>query len=141
VKLFLNNKQFSVSSVDIDKNQSQIVKLNFTLKEHGIQHGRVSIIDNPITFDDDFFFTLQTSPKLEILSINSNNPNPYLSRLFSNNNEIEIKNMSEKTIDFNDFDNYPFIILNELSEFSSGLVSEIKRFREQGGDILIIPSE
>ena len=141
VKLFINNKQISVSSVDIDKNQSQIVKLNFTLKEHGIQHGRVSIIDNPITFDDDFFFTLQTSPKLEILSINSNNPNPYLSRLFSNNNEIEIKNMSEKTIDFNDFDNYSFIILNELSEFSSGLVSEIKRFREQGGDILIVPSE
>ncbi|MDY4789029.1 MAG: BatA domain-containing protein [Bacteroidales bacterium] len=141
VKLFINNKQISVSSADIDENQSQIVKLNFTLKEHGIQHGRVSIIDNPITFDDDFFFTLQTSPKLEILSINSNNPNPYLSRLFSNNNEIEIKNMSEKTIDFNDFDNYSFIILNELSEFSSGLVSEIKRFREQGGDILIVPSE
>lgn len=141
VKLFINNKQISVSSADIDKNQSQIVKLNFTLKKHGIQHGRVSIIDNPITFDDDFFFTLQTSPKLEILSINSNNPNPYLSRLFSNNNEIEIKNMSEKTIDFNDFDNYSFIILNELSEFSSGLVSEIKRFREQGGDILIVPSE
>lgn len=141
VKLFINNKQISVSSADIDKNQSQIVKLNFTLKEHGIQHGRVSIIDNPITFDDDFFFTLQTTPKLEILSINSNNPNPYLSRLFSNNNEIEIKNMSEKTIDFNDFDNYSFIILNELSEFSSGLVSEIKRFREQGGDILIVPSE
>ncbi len=141
VKLFLNNKQISVSSVDIDKNQSQIVKLNFTLKEHGIQQGRVSIIDNPITFDDDFYFTLQTSPKLEILSINSNNPNPYLSRLFSNNNEIEIKNMSEKTIDFNDFDNYSFIILNELNEFSSGLVSEIKRFREQGGDILIVPSE
>ncbi|MEA5100201.1 MAG: BatA domain-containing protein [Bacteroidales bacterium] len=141
VKLFINNKQISVSSADIDKNQSQIVKLNFTLKEHGIQQGRVSIIDNPITFDDDFYFTLQTSPKLEILSINSNNPNPYLSRLFSNNNEIEIKNMSEKTIDFNDFDNYSFIILNELSEFSSGLVSEIKRFREQGGDILIVPSE
>lgn len=141
VKLFLNNKQISVSSVDIDKNQSQIVKLNFTLKEHGIQHGRVSIIDNPITFDDDFYFTLQTTPKLEILSINSNNPNPFIARLFSNNNEIEIKNMSEKTIDFNDFDNYSFIVLNELSEFSSGLVSEIKRFREQGGDILIVPSE
>lgn len=141
VKLFLNNKQISVSSVDIDKNQSQIVKLNFTLKEHGIQQGRVSIIDNPITFDDDFYFTLQTTPKLEILSINSNNPNPFIARLFSNNNEIEIKYMSEKTIDFNDFDNYSFIILNELNEFSSGLVSEIKRFREQGGDILIVPSE
>lgn len=140
VKLFLNNKQHSVSSVDIDKNQSQIVKLNFTLEEHGIQHGRVSIIDNPIIFDDDFFFTLQTSPKLEILSINSNNSNPYISRLFSNNNEIGINNMNEKNIDFNDFDKYSFIILNELSEFSTGLVSEISRFREQDGDILIIPS-
>lgn len=140
VKLFLNSKQVAVSSIDIDKNQVENVKLNFTLQEHGIQHGKVTIIDNPITFDDDFYFTLQTNPKIEVLSINSNNPNPYISRLFSNNNEIGIKDMNEKNIDFNQLNNYSLIILNELTEFSSGLTSEIKRFREQDGDLLIIPS-
>lgn len=141
VKLFIDNKQIAVSSIDIEENQSQNLTMNFTLQKHGIQHGYVNIIDNPITFDDNFYFTLQTNPKIEVLSINSSSSNPYLSRLFSNNNEVALTDMSEKSIDFSDFNKYSLIILNGLNYFSSGLASELSRYRDNGGDILIIPSE
>ncbi len=141
VKLFIDNKQIAVSSIDIEENQSQNLIMNFNLQKHGIQHGYITIIDNPITFDDNFYFTLQTNPKIEVLSINSSSSNPYLSRLYSNNNEIALTDMSEKSIDFTDFNKYSLIILNGLTDFSSGLASELDRYREQGGDILIIPSE
>ncbi|MFA6200373.1 MAG: BatA and WFA domain-containing protein [Bacteroidales bacterium] len=141
VKLFIDNKQIAVSSIDIEENQSQNLIMNFNLQKHGIQHGYITIIDNPITFDDNFYFTLQTNPKIEVLSINSSSSNPYLSRLYSNNNEIALTDMSEKSIDFTDFNKYSLIILNGLTDFSSGLASELGRYREQGGDILIIPSE
>ena len=140
VKLFIDNKQIAVSSIDIEENQSQNLIMNFTLQKQGIQHGYITIIDNPITFDDNFYFTLQTNPKIEVLSINSSSSNPYLSRLYSNNNEIALTDMSEKSIDFTDFNKYSLIILNGLTDFSSGLASEFGRYREQGGDILIIPS-
>lgn len=141
VKLFLDDKQIAVSSIDLEKNQTKNLELNFNLQKHGIQHGRISIIDNPITFDDDFFFTLQTNPTIEVLSINSNNPNPYINQLFSNNKEITLRNMSEKAIDFNEFSNFSLIILNAITEFSSGLASELMRYRENGGSVLIIPSQ
>ncbi|MFA7082624.1 MAG: BatA domain-containing protein [Bacteroidales bacterium] len=140
VKLFLDNKQIAISSIDIEKNQTKNLELTFNLQKHGIQHGRISIIDNPITFDDDFFFTLQTNPTIEVLSINANNPNPYINQLFSNNKEITLRNMSEKAIDFNEFSNFSLIILNAITEFSSGLASELMRYRENGGSVLIIPS-
>jgi hypothetical protein len=142
VKLFLDNKQLSVSSLDIEANQSQSLIMNFVLEKHGIQHGYISLIDNPITFDDNFYFTLQTNPKIEVLSINSETSNPYISHLFSSSNsEISLTDMNEKKIDFTDFSKYSLIILNQLNEFSSGLASELTRYRERGGDILIIPSE
>jgi hypothetical protein len=142
VKLFLDNKQLSVSSLDIEANQSQSLIMNFVLEKHGIQHGYISLIDNPITFDDNFYFTFQTNPKIEVLSINSETSNPYISHLFSSSNsEISLTDMNEKKIDFTDFSKYSLIILNQLNEFSSGLASELTRYRERGGDILIIPSE
>lgn len=141
VKLFIDNKQIAVSSIDIEENQSQNLIMNFTLQKHGIQHGYINIIDNPIIFDDNFYFTLQTNPKIEVLSINSSSSNPYLSRLYSNNNEVALTDMSERSIDFTDINKYSLIILNGLTEFSSGLASELVRYREQGGDVVIIPSE
>lgn len=141
VKLFIENKQIAVSSIDIEKKQSKNLTLNFILQKHAIQHGYINIIDNPISFDDNFYFTLQINPKIGVLSINSNGSNPYLYHLFSNNNEIDLTNMDEKSIDFNDFGNYSLIILNALYEFSSGLASEINRYRESGGSVIIIPSE
>lgn len=141
IKLIMDNKQIAVASLDFDKNQTKNLVMTFNLQRHGIQHGRISIIDNPIVFDDDFYFTLQTNPLIEILSIVGDKPNPYINQLFSNNKEISFNNMNEKSIDFKEFGNYSLIILNELKEFSSGLASEISRYRENGGDILIIPSK
>ena len=140
-KLYIDNKQIAVSTVDIEKNQSQNLKMSFTLQKHGIQHGYIKILDNPIVFDDNFFFTIHTNPNIEVLSINSNGSNPYISRLFSNKNEITLTNMQEKSIDFNDFGKYSLIILNALTEFSSGLASELSRFCENGGSVFIIPSQ
>lgn len=141
VKLFLDNKQISVSSIDIEPNESQEITMNFTLQKHGIQYGYVSIIDNPITFDDNFYFTLQTKQAIEVLSINSEAPNPYISKLFSDNNEIKLTNINEKSIDFSTLNKYSLIILNGLIDFSSGLASELSRYRENSGDILIIPNQ
>ncbi|HHT03562.1 MAG TPA: hypothetical protein GX005_04480 [Bacteroidales bacterium] len=141
VKLFIDDKQIAVSSIDIEKNQTKNLEMTFNLQKHGIQHGQISIIDNPITFDDDFFFTIQTNPTIEVLSINANNPNPYINQLFSNNKEISLRNMSEKTIDFNEFSNFSLIILNAITEFSSGLASELIRYRDNGGSVVIIPSQ
>ena len=141
VKLFIEGKQIAVSSIDLEKNQTKNLEMTFNLQKHGIQHGHISIIDNPIIFDDDFYFTLQTNPTIDVLSINAINPNPYINQLFSNNNEISLTNMNEKSIDFNEFGNFSLIILNAISDFPSGLASELLRYRDNGGSILIIPSQ
>ncbi|MDD3725152.1 MAG: BatA and WFA domain-containing protein, partial [Bacteroidales bacterium] len=81
LKLYLNDKQISIASVDIPSNQSEVIEMSFPLESRGIIHGRISILDNPISFDDDFFFTIHTKESINILSINSQSPNPFIQKL------------------------------------------------------------
>ncbi|MFV0500420.1 MAG: BatA domain-containing protein [Bacteroidales bacterium] len=139
LKLYLNDKQISIASVDIPSNQSEVIEMSFPLESRGIIHGRISILDNPISFDDDFFFTIHTKESINILSINSQSPNPFIQKLFSNTPELNLVNINDKSIDFSEFNKYSLIILNSLKTLPSGLVSELKNFRQNNGDIIIIP--
>ena len=139
LKLYLNDKQISIASVDIPSNQSEVIEMSFPLESRGIIHGRISILDNPISFDDDFFFTIHTKESINILSINSQSPNPFIQKLFSNTPELNFVNINDKSIDFSEFNKYSLIILNSLRTLPSGLVSELKNFRQNNGDMIIIP--
>lgn len=139
LKLYLNDKQISIASVDIPSNQSEVIEMSFPLESRGIIHGRISILDNPISFDDDFFFTIHTKESINILSVNSQSPNPFIQKLFSNTPELNLVNINDKSIDFSEFNKYSLIILNSLKTLPSGLVSELKNFRQNNGDIIIIP--
>src|SRR5690554_3436695 len=139
LKLYLNDKQISIASVDIPSNQSEVIEMSFPLESRGIIHGRISILDNPISFDDDFFFTIHTKESINILSVNSQSPNPFIQKLFSNTPELNLVNINDKSIDFSEFNKYSLIILNSLRTLPSGLVSELKNFRQNNGDMIIIP--
>lgn len=140
VNLYINNRQLSLASVDIPKNDSKTLAMSFPLKEKGVHHGRISIMDNPIVFDDDFYFTIDRKDVLRVLSINSISENEHIKKLFSNAGEISLDNMDEGSIDYSAFSSYSLIILNSLKELSSGLASELSSFRDNGGDIIIIPN-
>jgi hypothetical protein len=139
VKLFVDNKQEAVSSCDIEENGVGNVDLNFTIDRYGPINCRVIIEDYPIIFDDALYFTINVKENIGVLSINNDKENEYISRLFKNQTKIKYDNCSKNNIDYAAFSNYSLIILNELDEISSGLSSQLLKYRENGGDILIIP--
>lgn len=141
VKLFINDRQKSLVTVDIKANSTIDVPMSFVVEQTGILKGKIHIIDNPITYDDDFFFTLNINDKLSLLSINGDGENKYINKLFSKDDQITIDNMNESSIDFSKFSQYNTIILNSLNNISSGLAMEINRFRNNGGSVIIVPNK
>ncbi|MDR1725173.1 MAG: BatA and WFA domain-containing protein [Bacteroidales bacterium] len=140
VKLFINGTQTSITSIDIEAKKSLNVTMNFTLQQTGLINGKISLLDNPITFDDDFFFSFNIKDKINLCVINGNKNNIYIERLFAQNNEINIVKMTENNINYNDLPKFSAIILNEIRQMTSGLTSELKRFCENGGTVVIIPN-
>jgi len=149
IKLYINGQQRAVASFNAEVNEQIVVSLSLNIQEAGIQQGKIEINDYPVTFDDQFYFSFNVAKQISILAINSagqksnvpNNENPYLNSLFGKDSLFVLKNSMEDKLDYSDFQNYQFIILNGLKNISSGLSQELKRFVSNGNSILVFPGK
>jgi len=142
-KLFLNKQQLALASFSIDPLSKQEVQFTFECRDAGFNFGSVKIEDYPITFDDELFFAFNSQINISVALINGKDfktPN-YFESLFRSDSLFKLSVQNEQSLDFSPFKTSDVIILNELTEISSGLISEITKFLNQGGTILVIPSQ
>lgn len=141
VKLFIDNQQQSLVNCDIKKNSYVEIPFKVSLNSKGTLEGRVHVIDNPIVYDDDFYFCLNVTDRIKVLSINQNTSNKYLDKLFSNSSEVELQNVMFSNVDFTSLNQYNTIILNGLQSISTGMADQLKRCRDNGVTIVVVPKE
>lgn len=141
-KLILNKEQIAIASFSVEANSSTEIKFTFECKKEGFNYGTIKIEDYPITFDDELFFTFNSKINISVLLVNGNGLKPLnpLNSLFKNDSLFNLFTCTEQAIDYNFFKTSNVIILNQISELSSGLVSELIKYTLQGGAIVLIPS-
>ncbi len=139
VKLLINDIQKAVAGADIPSGNYTDVKLTFTASTPGWQKAMISITDNPVTFDDQYYFSFPVSENSELLVINKETPGPYLAALFAEGGYFKINHTSVKQIDYSAFTDKNTIILDELATISSGLSAELKKYLDIGGTLVIVP--
>lgn len=140
VRLFIENAQRAVATVDIDAGASQDISFSFSNNKSGYIGGHIEINDFPVTYDDIYYFTYKISSEIPVLCINNLVANPFINSVYSIDSIIKLNNTSIKQVDFSSLHAYRLIVLNELPTYSSGLVQEVTAYIENGGNILIIPS-
>ena len=141
-KFFINNQQIALSSFSVSANSKTAIKFTFECKTAGFNRANIKIDDYPINFDDELFFTFNSNPNISITLINGKDlkKEESLSSLFIKDSLFKTLILNEQTIDFGSFRLSDVIILNQLTEISSGLLSELIKFSEKGGAIVIIPN-
>ena len=147
VKLFINGKQRTPASYNVDANSTVDIVLSFASKETGIQQGMVEITDYPVTFDDRFYFSFEVAKNIPVLAINPSqggdagaNGDPSINNLFGNDSLFILQNAAENKLDYSTLSQNRLIILNQLKTISSGLAQELKRFVKGGGSVAVFPS-
>lgn len=142
-KLFLNNVQLAISSFSIQANSKAENVFTFECKKNGINNGKISIEDYPITFDDNLFFSFNASPKINILLINTaaNVSSDAFVKMFSSDSLFNFNFCSENNVNYSTLKKSNVLILNELSRFTSGLIKEIVNFKNNLGSVIIIPNK
>ncbi len=115
------------------------VEMQFTCDNKSYQNGELSIIDNPITFDDKLYFTIKPKRQTEVLIINDKAPNNNITNLYKVDDYYKVWEQNIKQIDYSAFKNKQLIILNEPENISSGLIDEIKKQLLSGAYVFIIP--
>jgi len=93
-------------------------------------------------FDDELFFTFNSKPNINAVQITGKNcqTSGYFKTLMQNDSLFSFHETNEKAIDYALLTNANIVILNELDNFSSGLISEINKYVLNGGHLIFIPS-
>jgi hypothetical protein len=117
--------------------QNQKATVRFTLPEQENIKGRVVIADNGLEYDNQFYFSLETSNDIRVMCINVAENN-FLTRIFTEA-EFLVTNTSLAQLNYSDIASQNLIILNELEKIPNALTLALQAFLNDGGSVAVIP--
>ena len=138
--LHVNSKQKAISNFSILPNESIEIVFKFTPSTSGYKACKISLQDYPISFDDDFYFSFEILDKIKVLSIYHKQPNFAIQSLYENDDAFSFESVNVGQINYESIKNHQLLILEGLSNISSGLLQTIEIFVKEGGSIAIFPN-
>jgi hypothetical protein len=154
LRLLVGDKQRAIASVDVAAHGSATAKMTFAIgdeqtypatswhpSQEGTVQGMVETTDYPITFDDRLYFSLPVVRQVPVMVVGGKGENPFLQRLFSGDSLVRYRQVSANQIDYAQFANGGFIVLDEMHDIPSGMAQTLHQFVEDGGSLLVIPGE
>ncbi|MCP9770531.1 hypothetical protein EGI22_21705 [Lacihabitans sp. LS3-19] len=142
LKLYLDNVQSSTSSVDIPANGSAMAKFNFTVKERGSHKGKVIFDDQPITFDNDYYFVLNASPTIRVLHLfGQRSSQNYIAKMYANDSLFNFQSSPISNFDPGQIQNADLVVLEGISTLDGETKLAIETFLSDGGSVAISPSD
>ena len=131
-----NRKKLVAKTMVSLKKQKQVIP--FTIPKKAF-HGSVSLVDNGLTFDNTYYFSIGESQKTKVISIGEVAKSSFLSRIYTND-EFEYQNSTLAQLDYNLIENQDAIVLNEVEEIPLALQTTLQSFVKKRGNLILIPS-
>jgi hypothetical protein len=141
-RLFLSEQQLSIAAYSLESGATKEVIFTFECKENGFNFGFIKIDDYPVTFDDRLYFAFNSKVSIRTVLINSKDQtaaDPF-EKLFKTDSLFQFTVYNEKAVDYGSFASTDVVVLDQLSSVSTGLISELAKFVERGGNIFVVPS-
>jgi len=139
VSLFNDEKLIAKSAINLDSSGQTENQVVFTIPRDIKFDGRLSIEDASLQYDNTLYFNLGNAEKIKVLSINQADDG-FLRKLYSED-EFEYTSINFDQLDYNRLLNQNLVVLNELENIPNSLVNALDKFTQDGGTVLIIPSE
>ena len=141
LQLIINGTQKSVASASIPASSNNTIDITYTNTDAGFKHCSLVITDASITNDDAYYFSYTVAEKIKVLEIMGNTAATQAVRaVFADDPFYEWNSLNETAIDFSRFAGMNLIVVNQLRNLSSGLLSELNKFMESGGSVVVIPA-
>lgn len=140
ISLYINGQQKTVGGFTVNANSSIETILSFTINQSGWQKCELSIVDNPITFDDKLYFSFQANAEAKVYVINGISNNSFINNVYATDPYFNVSNTSINQIDYSQLKKSGLIILNEIETYQTGLSNELKEYITNGGDAIFFPS-
>ncbi|APG66422.1 hypothetical protein LPB136_05330 [Tenacibaculum todarodis] len=137
IAIYNGQELISKQSFSIEKNTDKII--SFSIENKTTFLGKIDLTFNDtFKFDNLFYFTLNKSKKIAVLSIGK--PSNYLPKIYQKN-EFNFSTSTVKNVNYNAILKQQLIVLNEVEEIPQSLISSLVNFSKNGGNLVVIPNK
>lgn len=136
VSMYNKNNLVAKTILKLNQHKQNIL---FTIPKDEF-NGYVSLNDNSLNFDNTFYFSIPKPKIVNILSVGQIEKSNFLSKIYTQP-DFAYQNKEINTLDYRQIEKQDCIILNELENIPQALHTNLKKFVEKGGSLVVIPSE
>ena len=140
LKITINGEQKALASFSISGNEYIDSTLIFTNTSSGIMNGNVEIQDYPITYDDKLFFSYKVADSIPVMYVFESDTSRAIQSVLENDPLFKVTYSRLNTLDYSLLSSQSMVILGEIKQYSTGLISELGKFVSSGKSIFIIPN-
>lgn len=141
VKLYVNDTMKSMAQASVEAYSKEVVQLVYKNKSKGAVYCKAELQDFPILFDNNLYFSYFIRPRIKVLLISEGEGRNYIAPVFQDEAGFELVQNSSTQINYAEFAAYNCIIVDGLTEISSGLAQELLQFAERGNTVMVIPGQ
>jgi len=138
-KLIINDIQAATTAVDIEANGFAEASFDLTTGLSGINKGKVSFTDFPVSFDNDFYFTLNFSKAINVVEIKANDKPSFIERVYGNPALFNYKGFQINNIDYSYVNQADVVILNGIDRVGNALGASLSDYLNNFGTLVVIP--
>ncbi len=141
VKLLINGVQNGAVSIDLEPNS--FVEASFDLASGiaGLNEAKISFTDFPVSFDNEFYFTLNFTESIRVVEIKNENTPPFVERVFGNRELFTYRGFLSGNVDYSLLGQVNLLVVNGLNTFDPALSAALISNMENLGALLFIPGE
>lgn len=139
VTFTMNGAMAASTTVDLEKNGTQDIVMQFVVEGSGDQRCSVSLNDHPIIFDDTYDFVLGVRPSLSVIELGSEATSCAL--LFDDDEQFRYTLMEPSRFDLDQLSKAQFIIVNENTNLNETLQQTLLNCVADGAAMLVFPSK
>lgn len=138
VNFTMNGTMAASTTVDLEKNGSAEIGMQFVVENNGEQRCSVSLMDHPITFDDAYDFVISVKPSLSVIELGTESS--ACSLLFDDDEQFKYALMEPSRFDLAAITKAQLLIVNETAVMNETLQQTLLDAVSEGASLMVFPS-
>jgi Aerotolerance regulator N-terminal len=139
-KLSINSIQASAATVNLEPNSSNVISFDLSASPRGVNKATLSFSDYPVSFDNEFYFTLNYSGKLKIIEIKAVKEITSIERVYGNKELFSFSSFQASNLNYSLLAAADLVIVNGLNKIEPSLQAALTSYKNSNS-LLVIPSQ
>jgi hypothetical protein len=136
-RLTINGVQAATSSITLQPNSSVETSFDLSGSLKGLNKAVFSFSDFPVSFDNEFYFTLNYTGKLKVIEIKPAATNTFIEKVYGNRQLFDFKTYSVDNIDYSLLDAADLVVVNGINKIESSLNGALQSYRNKGSLLVV----